>query len=172
MFTQFIFNEWAEICIIGGKLGIKGNNHQAPLNGSGLILHAGDHISTKQELGIIIEFKGILALPLHIHPFACYQFAEYRRIGNKFIPNIITNVRQLSEQFSGFEPVPKFFQVKGSNILIPQHIFDHMKEGGFAVALIANQNEGFAKFIAPVKTIPNHFFQQSPDFRIIASQPV
>ena len=47
-----------------------------------------------------------------------------------------------------------------------------MKEGRFAIALIANQNEGFTKFIAPVKAIPHHFFQQGPNFRIITGQPV
>ena len=34
--------------------------------------------------------------------------------------NIITDICQLAEQFSGFEPVPKFFQIKGSNIGIPE----------------------------------------------------
>ena len=47
-----------------------------------------------------------------------------------------------------------------------------MKKGGFAVALIANQDEGFAKFIAAVHTIAHHFFQQGPNFRIITGQPV
>ena len=47
-----------------------------------------------------------------------------------------------------------------------------MKEGRFAVALITNQDEGFTKFVTPVQTVAHHFFQQGPDFRIIASQPV
>ena len=172
LFTKFIFDERAEIGIIRGKLCIEGDNHQTPLNGSGFVLDTGNIVGAEQELGIIVELKWILAFALHIHPITRDQLLEHGSIGNKFITNIITDVRQLSEQFSGFEPVPKFLQVKGSNVGIPKHILHHMKEGGFAVALIANQDEGFSKFIAPVQAIAHHFFQQGPNFRIVTGQPV
>ena len=45
-----------------------------------------------------------------------------------------------------------------------------MKEGRFAVALIANQDKGFAKFIAAVHTIAHHFFQQGQNQRLIAQR--
>ena len=57
------------------------------------------------------------------------QLLEHGSIGNKFITNIITDVCQLAEQFSGFEPITQFLQVKGSNVLIPKKVFHHMKEG-------------------------------------------
>ena len=46
----------------------------------------------------------------------------------QFIPNIIPQICQLAEQFSGFEPVPKFFQIKGSNVLISQHMVYDVKK--------------------------------------------
>jgi len=79
-----------------------------------------------------------LAFALHIHPITRDQLLEHGSIGNKFITNIITDVRQLAEQFSGFEPIAQFLQVKGSNVLIPKKVLHHMKKGGFAVAFIAN----------------------------------